>query len=75
MSTIALILKIAFEIIRRFQKPHYSSNQNKNSYKNKQNTNNIKIAPVRAWHYYSFGHGALNSELFWFPFSRRLRLL
>ena len=30
MSTIALILKIAFEIIRRFQKPHYSSNQNKN---------------------------------------------
>jgi hypothetical protein len=30
MIAITLILKIAFEIIRRFQKPHYSSNQNKN---------------------------------------------
>lgn len=30
-----LILKAAFEIIRRFQKPHYSSNQNKNLVKTK----------------------------------------
>jgi hypothetical protein len=48
MFAIALILKIAFEVIRRFQKPHYSSNQNKNSLQKTNKTQNTFIAPIQA---------------------------
>ena len=44
-----LILKIAFVIIRRLQKPHYSS-KTKISTKKQTNTKNIlQKTPIRAW--------------------------
>jgi hypothetical protein len=42
-----LILKVAFVIIRRLQKPHYSQKQKSNKNKNK------RAAPIRLWQYLS----------------------
>lgn len=59
-----LILKIAFVIIRRLQKPHHSS-KTKIIYKNKHKNLNLQKTPIRACHYYlSRTQRIQNSEFF-----------
>jgi len=59
-----LILKIAFVIIRRLQKPHYSSKTKIIYQKNKKHN---QKTPIRAWHYFSQGHSTTEFGVFCRP--------